>query len=67
MEFALFLAVVVFFLLLTSVVIVRQGHEYTVESSGRFTRTPFRRGCTSSFRSSEKIGANKINPDGTGS
>ena len=39
MEFALFLAVVVFFLLLTSVVIVRQGYEYTVESFGRFTRT----------------------------
>ena len=39
MEFAVFLAVVVFFVLLTSVVIVRQGYEYTVESFGRFTRT----------------------------
>ena len=30
MEFAVFLAVVVFFVLLTSVVIVRQVYEYTV-------------------------------------
>ncbi len=39
MEFALFLAIVVFFILLTSLVIVRQGYEYTIESFGRFTRT----------------------------
>ncbi len=39
MEFAIFLVIVVFLLLLTSVVIVRQGYEYTIESFGRFTRT----------------------------
>lgn len=39
MEFAILLAIVIFVLLLTSVVIVRQGYEYTVESFGKFTRT----------------------------
>ena len=39
MEFAIFLVIVVFLLLLTSVVIVRQGYEYTIENFGRFTRT----------------------------
>lgn len=39
MEFAVILIVVVLFILMASVVIVRQGYEYTVESFGRFTRT----------------------------
>lgn len=39
MEFALVLIVVVLLVLISSVVIVRQGYEYTVESFGRFTRT----------------------------
>jgi len=39
MEFALILTVVVLFILMKSVVIVRQGYEYTIESFGRFTRT----------------------------
>ncbi len=39
MEFAIVLIVVVLFVMITSIVIVRQGYEYTVESFGRFTRT----------------------------
>lgn len=39
MEFAIILVVVVLFIMITSIVIVRQGYEYTVESFGRFTRT----------------------------
>lgn len=39
MEFAIVLIVVVLLVLISSVVIVRQGYEYTVESFGRFTRT----------------------------
>lgn len=39
MEFAVILIVVVLFILISSIVIVRQGYEYTVESFGRFTRT----------------------------
>lgn len=39
MELALVLLVVVLAVLISSVVIVRQGYEYTVESFGRFTRT----------------------------
>jgi regulator of protease activity HflC (stomatin/prohibitin superfamily) len=39
MEFALLLIVVVLAVLKMSIVIVRQGYEYTVESFGRFTRT----------------------------
>lgn len=39
MEFAIALIVVVLLVLISSVVIVRQGYEYTVESFGRFTRT----------------------------
>ena len=39
MEFAIVLVVVVLFIMITSIVIVRQGYEYTVESFGRFTRT----------------------------
>ncbi len=39
MELALVLLVVVLVVLISSVVIVRQGYEYTVESFGRFTRT----------------------------
>lgn len=39
MEFAVVLIVVVLFIMISSIVIVRQGYEYTVESFGRFTRT----------------------------
>ena len=39
MEFAVILVVLVLFILMKSVVIVRQGYEYTIESFGRFTRT----------------------------
>ena len=39
MELAIVLLVVVLAVLISSVVIVRQGYEYTVESFGRFTRT----------------------------
>ena len=39
MEFAVILVVFVLFILMKSVVIVRQGYEYTIESFGRFTRT----------------------------
>ena len=39
MELAIVLLVVVLLVLISSVVIVRQGYEYTVESFGRFTRT----------------------------
>lgn len=39
MEFAVILIVLVLFILMKSVVIVRQGYEYTIESFGRFTRT----------------------------
>lgn len=39
MQFAIILIVLVLFILMASVVIVRQGYEYTVESFGRFTRT----------------------------
>ncbi len=39
MTFAITLLVVVLFVLMTSVIIVRQGYEYTVESFGRYTRT----------------------------
>lgn len=36
--FAIFLVISVFFVLLKSIVIVRQGYEYTVENFGRYTR-----------------------------
>ena len=36
--FAIILVVLVFFVLIKSVVIVRQGYEYTVENFGRYTR-----------------------------
>lgn len=39
MQLAIVLLVVVLVVLISSVVIVRQGYEYTVESFGRFTRT----------------------------
>ncbi len=39
MQLAIILLVVVLVVLISSVVIVRQGYEYTVESFGRFTRT----------------------------
>lgn len=39
MQFAVILLIVVLFILMKSVVIVRQGYEYTIESFGRFTRT----------------------------
>jgi len=39
MQFAVILILVVLFILMKSVVIVRQGYEYTIESFGRFTRT----------------------------
>lgn len=39
MAFAAILICVILFLLMASVVIVRQGHEYTIECFGRFTRT----------------------------
>lgn len=39
MEVALVLIVVMLFLLFKSIVVVRQGYEYTVESFGRFTRS----------------------------
>lgn len=39
MEVALVLVVVMLFLLYKSIVVVRQGYEYTVESFGRFTRS----------------------------
>ena len=39
MTFVITFIVVVLFILMTSVIIVRQGYEYTVESFGRYTRT----------------------------
>ncbi|MBQ7660219.1 MAG: SPFH/Band 7/PHB domain protein [Alphaproteobacteria bacterium] len=39
MPFAIILIFVILFVLMSSVIIVRQGYEYTVESFGRFTRT----------------------------
>ena len=39
MPFAVILVFLIFFVLMSSVVIVRQGYEYTIESFGRFTRT----------------------------
>ncbi|MBR6409502.1 MAG: SPFH/Band 7/PHB domain protein [Alphaproteobacteria bacterium] len=39
MQFAVILLILVLFILAKSVVIVRQGYEYTIESFGRFTRT----------------------------
>lgn len=39
MEFALALVVLMIFILMKSVVVVRQGYEYTVESFGKFTKT----------------------------
>lgn len=39
MEFALILVVLMVFILMKSIVVVKQGHEYTVESFGRFTKT----------------------------
>jgi len=39
MQFAIILLIVVLFVLAKSIVIVRQGYEYTIESFGRFTRT----------------------------
>lgn len=39
MQFAVILIILVLFILMKSVVIVRQGYEYTIESFGRFTRT----------------------------
>jgi len=39
MQFAVILLILVLFVLAKSVVIVRQGYEYTIESFGRFTRT----------------------------
>lgn len=59
MEFALVLIVFVFILLAISIVIVRQGYEYTVESFGRFTRT-LKPGFHILVPVIEKIGA-KIN------
>ncbi len=38
MEFAIILIVLVFFVILKSIVVVRQGYEYTIENFGRFTR-----------------------------
>lgn len=38
MEFAVILLVLAFFVLLKSIIIVRQGYEYTIENFGRFTR-----------------------------
>lgn len=38
MEFAIALLVLVFFILLKSIIVVRQGYEYTIENFGRFTR-----------------------------
>lgn len=39
MEFVIILIFTILFILMSSIVIVRQGYEYTVESFGRFTRT----------------------------
>ncbi len=39
MSFAVILIFLILFVLMSSVVIVRQGYEYTIESFGRFTRT----------------------------
>ncbi len=38
MEFAVILLVLAFFVLLKSIIVVRQGYEYTIENFGRFTR-----------------------------
>ena len=38
MEFAIILIVLAFFVILKSIVVVRQGYEYTIENFGRFTR-----------------------------
>ena len=37
-EFAVILLVLAFFVLLKSIIVVRQGYEYTIENFGRFTR-----------------------------
>ncbi len=59
MQFAVILVVLVLFILVKSVVIVRQGYEYTIESFGRFTRT-LKPGFHLVIPIIEKIGA-KIN------
>lgn len=59
MPFAVILVVLIFFVLMSSVVIVRQGYEYTIESFGRFTRT-LKPGFHLVLPIIEKIGA-KIN------
>ena len=59
MQFAVILVVLVLFVLAKSVVIVRQGYEYTIESFGRFTRT-LKPGFHLVIPIVEKIGA-KIN------
>ena len=59
MQFAVILVILVLFILMKSVVIVRQGYEYTIESFGRFTRT-LKPGFHLVIPIIEKIGA-KIN------
>ena len=59
MPFAVILVFLIFFVLMSSVVIVRQGYEYTIESFGRFTRT-LKPGFHLVIPIIEKIGA-KIN------
>ena len=59
MQFAVILTVLVLFVLMKSVIIVRQGYEYTIESFGRFTRT-LKPGFHLVIPIIEKIGA-KIN------
>ncbi|MBR2299367.1 MAG: SPFH/Band 7/PHB domain protein [Alphaproteobacteria bacterium] len=59
MQFAVILLILVLFILAKSVVIVRQGYEYTIESFGRFTRT-LKPGFHLVIPIIEKIGA-KIN------
>ncbi len=59
MPFAVILVFLIFFVLMSSVVIVRQGYEYTIESFGRFTRT-LKPGFHLVIPVIEKIGA-KIN------
>lgn len=59
MSFVVILLFVVLFILMSCVVIVRQGYEYTVESFGRFTRT-LKPGFHLMIPIIEKIGA-KIN------
>ncbi len=59
MQFAVILVILVLFVLAKSVVIVRQGYEYTIESFGRFTRT-LKPGFHLVIPIVEKIGA-KIN------